>query len=138
MNINNSLLKSIQIIASELISKASFDKNKKGIIIQSNTNNTYSVSIDGNTYNNIKVCGGARFAVNDIVRVIIPQNQMSQMYIDGASSALGMLNFYYPVGSCYETSDNNFDPNISWGGVWEIETNSQVNNIIVNMWHRTS
>ena len=32
--------------------------------------------------------------------------------------ALRMLNVFYPVGSYYETSDVDFDPNISWGGTW--------------------
>lgn len=29
----------------------------------------------------------------------------------------GVLDFY-PVGSYYETSDSNFDPNAEWGGTW--------------------
>lgn len=29
---------------------------------------------------------------------------------------------FYPVGSYYETSDSNFDPNNSWGGTWVSET----------------
>lgn len=28
---------------------------------------------------------------------------------------------YYPVGSYYETSDTSFDPNVSWGGAWDLE-----------------
>ena len=27
--------------------------------------------------------------------------------------------YIYPVGSYYETSDMNFDPVRTWGGVWE-------------------
>ena len=34
----------------------------------------------------------------------------------------GVLDIFYPVGSYYETSDINFDPNVSWGGVWVLET----------------
>ena len=41
-------------------------------------------------------------------------------------SALGLLNFFYPVGSYYETSDTNFNPNTSWGGTWVLETEGQV------------
>lgn len=33
---------------------------------------------------------------------------------------------FYPVGSYYETSDANFDPNTAWGGTWELETQGQV------------
>ena len=34
--------------------------------------------------------------------------------------------FFYPVGSYYETSDTSFDPNVSWGGTWQLETEGQV------------
>lgn len=34
--------------------------------------------------------------------------------------------FFYPVGSYYETSDTSFDPNVSWGGTWSLETAGQV------------
>lgn len=27
---------------------------------------------------------------------------------------------FYPIGSLYETSDDNFDPNISFGGTWSV------------------
>lgn len=36
------------------------------------------------------------------------------------------IDFYYPVGSYYETSNASFDPNITWGGTWELETQGQV------------
>ncbi len=29
-----------------------------------------------------------------------------------------LLNLFYPIGSYYETSDANFDPNTAWGGTW--------------------
>ena len=32
------------------------------------------------------------------------------------------LNRFYPVGSYYETSDANFNPNTAWGGTWNKET----------------
>ena len=36
----------------------------------------------------------------------------------------------YPVGSYYETSDNDFDPNDFWGGEWE--------DLGSGRWHRTA
>ena len=33
------------------------------------------------------------------------------------------LDLYYPVGSIYQTSNANFDPNITFGGTWELITN---------------
>lgn len=41
-------------------------------------------------------------------------------------SYTGFLNFFYPVGSYYETSDTTFNPNTSWGGTWVLETEGQV------------
>ena len=32
------------------------------------------------------------------------------------------LDFFYRVGSYYETSDSTFDPNVEWGGTWVLET----------------
>lgn len=42
--------------------------------------------------------------------------------ISGGGSVLD----FYPVGSYYETSDSSFDPNVSWGGTWLLETAGQV------------
>ena len=30
-----------------------------------------------------------------------------------------LLNVFHPIGEYFETSDVNFDPNVSWGGTWE-------------------
>lgn len=38
----------------------------------------------------------------------------------------GLLDVFYPIGSYYETSDTSFDPNISWGGTWSLETEGLV------------
>ena len=42
--------------------------------------------------------------------------------IQGTTDLTGLLNLFYPVGSYYETSDVNFDPNVSWGGTWIQDT----------------
>lgn len=51
-------------------------------------------------------------------------------YIIKVSSAISahqsQLDLFYPVGSYYETSNGNFDPNISWGGIWELENDGRV------------
>lgn len=36
-----------------------------------------------------------------------------------------ILDVYYPVGSYYETSDVNFNPNNQWGGTWVLEAEGQ-------------
>ena len=33
-----------------------------------------------------------------------------------------LLDLFYPIGSYYETSDINFNPNTSWGGTWVQDT----------------
>lgn len=38
----------------------------------------------------------------------------------------GLIDMFYPVGSYYETSDTTFDPNVTWGGTWSLETEGQV------------
>lgn len=30
-----------------------------------------------------------------------------------------LLDMFYPIGSYYESSDPNFNPNTAWGGVWQ-------------------
>lgn len=46
--------------------------------------------------------------------------------IQGTTDLTGLLNLFYPVGSYYETSDANFNPNTSWGGTWVQDTKGQV------------
>lgn len=37
-----------------------------------------------------------------------------------------LLDIFYPPGSYYETSDPDFDPNVRWGGIWELEDAGRV------------
>lgn len=56
-----------------------------------------------------------------------------------SSSGTSLLDFFYPVGTYYETSNTSFDPNVSWGGTWKQDTagyctvgaNTTYDNIIV-------
>lgn len=49
-------------------------------------------------------------------------------FVDGLniSPSSTLIDFFYPVGSYYETSDTAFNPNASWGGTWILETEGQV------------
>ena len=40
-------------------------------------------------------------------------------------SSTNILDFY-PIGSYFTTKNNDFDPNVEWGGVWELDTNGKV------------
>lgn len=45
----------------------------------------------------------------------------------GAGGGGGVnIDFVYPVGSYYETSDTAFNPNVAWGGTWELEAEGLV------------
>lgn len=46
----------------------------------------------------------------------------------GGGSTDQLLDIFYPVGSYYETSKSTseFNPNVAWGGTWELETAGQV------------
>ena len=37
-----------------------------------------------------------------------------------------IYNLFYPVGTYYETSNTSFDPNATWGGTWELETDGTI------------
>lgn len=39
--------------------------------------------------------------------------------------AQDLIDIFYPVGTYYETSDSDFDPNIEWGGTWVQDTNGR-------------
>lgn len=45
------------------------------------------------------------------------------IYDDNGNS---LLDLFYPIGSYYETSNRNFDPNESWGGTWIQDTRGYV------------
>jgi len=38
---------------------------------------------------------------------------------DGQNNMRKFIDFFYPVGSFYDTTDENFNPNEIWGGKWE-------------------
>ena len=45
---------------------------------------------------------------------------------DNQSNMRSLLNYFYPVGSYYETSDANFNPNNVWGGNWSMDSVGKV------------
>ena len=38
-----------------------------------------------------------------------------------ARALIDIFNLVYPVGSYYDTEDLNFNPNIQFGGTWELQ-----------------
>lgn len=43
---------------------------------------------------------------------------MDAQFRDKANIMRALFDFMHPVGSYYETSDVDFDPNVTWGGTW--------------------
>ena len=83
----NQIIQSIKTIAQSLVDNAGYDKTRGGFIVGVNTvTNTYSVKVDGVTYPIVRAVDGATYNVGDVVKVVIPCNQATQMYI--ASSVL--------------------------------------------------
>lgn len=89
----NSIIQSIKTIAKSLVDNAGYDKTRGGMVVGVNdVTNTYSVKIDGITYNNVKVVDDAKYNLGDMVKVVIPCNQATQMYISASifsDSSLG-------------------------------------------------
>ena len=51
----------------------------------------------------------------------------STVNINGSDGLMRLLvDYLHPVGSYYETSDGEFDPNTVWGGTWVLEDSGQV------------
>lgn len=42
----------------------------------------------------------------------------------------GLINRIYPIGTNFYTTDQQFDPNVFWGGEWELTSTSPYE------WHR--
>lgn len=82
MGINNSLLKSIQTIIDKAIEIAPFDKTRQAQVITNNNDGTYTIRLDGILYNNIPSYPKINSTpVGSIVKVVMPGNQHSQMFI---------------------------------------------------------
>ena len=37
-----------------------------------------------------------------------------------------IMDLFYPVGTYYETSNVDFDPNVAWGGTWVLDSQGKV------------
>ena len=81
----NSIIQSIKTIAKSLVDNAGYDKTRGGMIVGINdVTKTYSVKIDGITYNNVRTVNDATYNLGDMVKVVIPCNQATQMYISAS------------------------------------------------------
>lgn len=81
----NQIIQSIKTIAQSLVDNAGYDKTRGGLIVGVNTiTNTYSVKVDGVTYPTVRAVDDATYNIGDVVKVVIPCNQATQMYISSS------------------------------------------------------
>lgn len=78
---SNSFIESVKTMMNTKIEKAGYDKTRTGQIVKVNDNNTYSVQIGGWTYPNVITVNDMTYNLYDVVKVVIPCNQATQMYI---------------------------------------------------------
>ena len=110
------------------VSNAPYDKTRRGVIKAVDTDTqTYTVSIDGVLYHNVKPLSGSSVRAGDVVNVIYPTNNPSQMMIYGVTdmtqseisdfinsiSQNGRAICPYDVGDIYETA-NSANPSTKW------------------------
>lgn len=99
--------------------------------IKTSVNNLYSVlGIYTDTYNS-----STTYSINDLVidnntlyKSLTNNNTGNTPSSDGGTNWIdvSITNLFYPVGSYYETSDANFDPNVVWGGTWVLDSQGRV------------
>ena len=108
------IIDAIKTIVDSKINEGPFDITKNAKITQSLGNNTYDILLDNNTYRKIKSNGDTSYNVNDIVKVMIPQNNPSLMFILGgggsgttAATAYGDLSGKPQINSITLNGGNN-------------------------------
>ena len=78
------LKKGIDNAIKQAINNAPFDKTEIGKIVYVNsTNGTYNVELNKITYENIDTLNKMSFIINDMVKIMIPQNNYNNMFIYG-------------------------------------------------------
>lgn len=76
------LMKAIKFFIHEEISKASFDRTLNGRVVSIVDEKTYKVNVKNNVYE-LPYYGNGTLVVNDIVKVVIPENNMNNIFILG-------------------------------------------------------
>ena len=117
----NQIIQSIKTIAQSLVDNAGYDKTRGGFIVGVNSvTNTYSVKVDGVTYPTVRAVDDATYNIGDVVKVVIPCNQATQMYIASSvlsdnslgnkiANAVGLAQDAKQLGLENQTEINNLD-----------------------------
>lgn len=124
------LLQGIQSYVNKCLGESNRDITTTGKIVEVVEDGGYTVEINGVRYSDIDTIGG-KCALNEMVRVVIPQGQYNNMFI------LKGVDFdqIYPIGSVY-MSTKIINPATLFGGIWEQIKNNNIS--AVYMWKRTN
>lgn len=134
----NAFIQTVKTIAQSMIDKAGFDKTRTGQVVGVNSiTNTYSVKVDEHTYNNVRTVNDATYNIHDIVKLVIPCNQATQMYIE--SSVLSDDSLGNKVGHAIALGEENqreiteaMSKIDALGNLWQLYiVTSHINNNIV-------
>ena len=124
------LLQGIQSYVNKCLGESNRDITTTGKIVEVVEDGGYTVEINGVQYSDIYTIGG-KCALNEIVRVVIPQGQYNNMFI------LKGVDFdqIYPIGSVYMSTEI-INPATLFGGIWEQIKNNNISDVY--MWKRTN
>lgn len=90
------------------------------------TGTTQTQTLGGAYYTVDFLAGGHGIAFGKPASNIGFECAMDATFVDANGVMRALFDFIYPVGSYYETSDTAFDPNVTWGGTWELEAEGLV------------
>lgn len=97
MSIAQDIQRAMNTTAKQVMTDAPYDKSRTGMVVDyDESTNTYSVIVDRVTYEKIPIVNGLKASVNDIVKVVYPTNNISQMYINSICP-LDKIKFYLPI-----------------------------------------
>ena len=97
MSVAQDIQRAMNTTAKQVMADAPYDKSRTGMVVgYDETTNTYSVIVDRVTYEKIPIVNGLKASVNDIVKVVYPTNNISQMYINSICP-LDKIKFYLPI-----------------------------------------
>ena len=124
------LLQGIQSYVNKCLEESNRDITTTGKIVEVVEDGGYTVEINGVQYSDIDTIGG-ECALNEMVRVVIPQGQYNNMFIlKGAD-----FDKIYPIGSVYMSTEI-INPATLFGGIWEQIKNNNISSVY--MWKRTN
>ena len=124
------LLQGIQSYVNKCLGESNRDITTTGKIVEVVEDGGYTVEINGVQYSDIDTIGG-ECALNEMVKVVIPQGQYNNMFI------LKGVDFeqIYPIGSVYMSTERT-NPATLFGGIWEQIKNNNISDVY--MWKRTN